>query len=269
MATGSALATLLLLAGTASAQGAKPLKRCAADAVIAGTVCMDTYEASVWRVPNSTTANVALVKRIQQGKATAAALTASGATQLGIGSTDDYAPCGKGGQNCVDDIYAVSLPGVAPSANITWSQAHAASANAGKRLPTNAEWQAAVLGTPDPGPDDGTTDCNSSGVPLVFTSLTGSRSGCRSARGAFDMVGNVAEWVADWVQNPTVCDTWGSSFSPTGDHACFSGASDAVPIPAALMRGGFFANGSTAGPLWTEAVALTEYEPYYGFRCAR
>ena len=35
-----------------------PVRRCAPDAVLLGTVCHDRYEASVWRVPNpSTTAN--------------------------------------------------------------------------------------------------------------------------------------------------------------------------------------------------------------------
>jgi len=87
---------------------------------------MDKFEASVWRVPNATTGNRSLVSRIQQGKATAADLAAGGATQLGVGHNDDYAPCADSGQNCVDDIFAVSLPGVKPSANITWFQAQAA-----------------------------------------------------------------------------------------------------------------------------------------------
>ena len=149
------------------------------------------FEASVWRVPNATTTNASLVKKLQQGKATAALLTAGGATQLGVGGTDNYAPCASTGQNCTNDIYAVSLPGVKPSANITWFQAQVACKNARKRLPSNAEWQAAVIGSPDPGPDNGTTDCNSTGVSAV---PTGSRSSCKSARGAYDMVGNLEEF---------------------------------------------------------------------------
>jgi formylglycine-generating enzyme required for sulfatase activity len=95
---------------------------------------------------------------------------------------------------------------VKPSANLTWFQALAACENARKRLPSNGEWQAAVIGTPDPGPDNGTTDCNwtSVGTPVN----AGSRSSCKSARGAFDMVGNVWEWVADWVPHTTMsCKT--------------------------------------------------------------
>jgi hypothetical protein len=56
LAAGTALSGWLL-ASRAEAQGAKPLKKCAPDAVIAGTVCMDTYEASVWRVPDPAGAN--------------------------------------------------------------------------------------------------------------------------------------------------------------------------------------------------------------------
>ena len=35
-------AVLVLLARTAGTQGARPLTRCAPDAVVSGTVCMDT-----------------------------------------------------------------------------------------------------------------------------------------------------------------------------------------------------------------------------------
>ena len=145
-------AWLLLPAGVVVAQGAKPLDKCPDDAVVSGTVCMDKYEASVWRVPVATTSNKGLVTRIRQGKATAADLQKAGATQLGI-AHPDYAPCDEGGQFCADDIFAVSIPGVLPSANITWFQAQAACKTARKRLPSNAEWQAAAAGT-NTGPDD-------------------------------------------------------------------------------------------------------------------
>jgi len=81
-------AALLLLAATAKAQGAKPLTKCPPDAVVTGTVCIDAWEASVWRIPDATAANAGLVKRLQQGKATALQLVAGGATQLGLGGDD-------------------------------------------------------------------------------------------------------------------------------------------------------------------------------------
>jgi hypothetical protein len=74
---------------------------------------MDKFEASVWRVALPATANKGLVKKIQQGKATLADLAKGSATQLGTAG-DDYAPCNDNGQNCTNDIYAVSLPGVTP-----------------------------------------------------------------------------------------------------------------------------------------------------------
>jgi hypothetical protein len=145
--------------------------KCGADAVLAGTVCLDRFEASVWRVPDPTTTNASPVRKIRLGRATAADLTAGGATQLGTAG-NHYAPCTANGQNCANDIYAVSLPSVLPSALITWFRAQEACANAGKRLPTSVEWQAAA-GTEDPGSDNGRSDCNTDSVHAAVP--TGSR----------------------------------------------------------------------------------------------
>jgi hypothetical protein len=261
-----AVAVAVALGGsTAAAQRAKPLTKCALDAVVSGTVCMDKYEASVWRVPDPLGANKRLVRKIQQGKAKAADLAKGGATQLGL-PLDDYAPCEDSGQNCSDDIYAVSLPGVVPSADITWFQAQAACKNARKRLPSNAEWQAAVIGTPDPGPDDGATDCNTFSKVVV---ATGSRSGCVSADGAFDMVGNLEEWVADWVPRSAGCGSWGAGVSPTGDLQCLAGA-DATGEPGALRRGGDREAQAAAGPLAVSGLSPPSGSDFVrGFRCAR
>jgi formylglycine-generating enzyme required for sulfatase activity len=257
-----------LVMGVASAAAAgfpqTAVRRCGPDAVVAGTVCLDRYEASVWRVPNPTTTSALLVARIQQGRATQANLTAGGATQLGT-KGDDYARCADDGQSCANDIYAVSLASEIPSSHITWFQAQEACANAGKRLPTSAEWQVGANGTPDPGPDDGMTDCNTAGDGSV--SLTGARSRCVSARGAFDMVGNLVEWVADWVPLSTGCPGWGA-FS--NDFMCLSGASTTASGPGALLRGGGFFFGPGAGPLAVFAgVEPSRSEDFVGFRCAR
>ncbi len=252
----------LVVATSSSAEAATA---CAADAVASGTLCVDRYEASVWRVPDPTGANAALVAKIQRGTATADDLAAGGAMQLGIASAD-YAPCGRDGQNCTDDIYAVSLAGVTPSAFITWFQAQEACANAGKRLPTNAEWQIAANGTPDAGPDDGISDCNTASGTLP---RTGTRADCVSARGAFDMVGGVAEWVADWVPAPTSCPGW-SGFSD--DDMCLAGANASQVAPGALVRGGAFSavGGAKAGPLAVHPFPPTRSNAIFiGFRCAR
>jgi hypothetical protein len=261
-------AAVALLGGVAGAAGppSGALKKCPVDAVVVGAGCMDKYEASVWRVPNPTTTNKGLVAKIQQGKATAALLAAGGATPLGT-VFDNYAPCADSGQNCANDIYAVSLPGVTPSAYLTWFQAKEACTNAGKRLPSNAEWQAAVSGTPDPGPDNGSTDCNTASAFTVLA--TGSRSACVSARGAFDMVGNLYEWVMDWVPRSTGCGTWSPGVSPTADYQCLAGAAT-TGEPGALLRGGYFGNLSDAGPLTVSGDnGPSAANGFFGFRCAR
>ena len=266
------LLAVVMSATPAAAGGfpAFPLRRCAPDAVLAGTVCMDRYEASVWRVPDPTTTNASLVRKIQLGRALREDLVAGGATQLGIAG-NDYAPCAANGQNCVSAIYAVSLPAVLPSAFITWFQAQEACANSGKRLPTSAEWQVAANGTPDGRADDHATTCNNDSADTM--TLTGSRAGCVSTRGAFDMVGNLGEWVADWVPRSTMCPGWGG-FSD--DLMCLAGANVDPPGPAveagpgALVRGGFFFLGEGNGPLAViGTVSPIRSQSFFGFRCAR
>jgi hypothetical protein len=207
---------------------------CPPDAVRSGPTCIDKYEASVYEIPPGNTATIA---KIKNGTVTEAELDAAG-FQRGVASADYGAGCPPNGNGC-KNFYAVSIPGVPPSAFITWFQAAAAARNAGKRLPTNAEWQAAALGTPDPGASPGPADCNTtSGDP----SLTGARANCVSDVGAFDMVGNLYERVADWVPQSTGCVP--ALFA--GDDNCLAGAGTTIG-PGALLRGGGFINGTAAG----------------------
>ena len=227
-----------------------------------GKLCVDKYEASVWEIPAD---NPVLRSQVKTGTATLAALTAGGV--LHGGGTDKY-PCRDTGNDC-ETIYAVSIAGVRPSAYITWFQAQQACLNAGKRLLTNAEWQGAAAGTPDPGTDNGSTDCNiiNDGVPANEPGTTGSRATCVSRWGVFDMVGNLSEWVADWVPPATACV--GEIFGGTGDFNCLAGASTTFG-PAALLRGGSFDTGPGSG-VFAIYGATTPSEPVFdlGFRCAR
>jgi formylglycine-generating enzyme required for sulfatase activity len=265
----AAMTGLLLTATPVQAGWPGDSAKCKLDAVKAGSVCMDKYEASVWEVPTVNPAgnsNAGLIRKIQNGTAKLTDLGAGGATQISPSmscSPAFPATFPENGQ-WTQPLYAVSIPGVRPTACVTWLQAQQACGNSRKRLPTNAEWQLAVAGTPDPGPDNGTTDCNS--VAAFDASNTGSRSGCMSRWGAFDMVGNVWEWVADWVPLSSTCGSWGG-FS--NDTQCFAGAATASG-PGALARGGSFAGSSGAGPLALHGDVQPSYaDAFLGFRCAR
>ena len=238
---------------------------CPPDAVRSGPTCIDTYEASVWEIPPGSAATIA---KIKAGTVTLAELTAAG-FQRGAASDDYGAGCPNNGNGC-KNFYAVSNPGVPPSAFLTWFQAAAAARNAGKRLPTNAEWQAAALGTPDPGVSAaGSQNCNTAngGGGSHAVVPTGSRSNCVSDVGAFDMVGNLHEWVADWVPLSTDCPGWGA-FSD--DVMCLAGAKTTDTAPGALFRGGNFGNGANAGVFAVKGdVAPSLWGSSIGFRAAR
>jgi hypothetical protein len=206
---------------------------CPNNMALVGSICVDRYESSVWSSPD-------------------------GGTQYGA-TEDDY-PCDDDGQDCTD-IYARSVTGVRPSVAITYFQAQQACANVGKRLLTNSEWQMAVAGTPEGNP------CAVSTVsPLArVIALTG----CRSNYGTFDMVGNVGEWVAEWVPRSTAAPGWGD-FSD--DFMSLAGAS-VEDGPGGLIRGGTFRPGGAPGgdgPFYISAGLRPDGSDLAaGFRCAR
>jgi Sulfatase-modifying factor enzyme 1 len=241
---------------------------CPPDSVKVANVCVDKWEASVWSIPSG---NQALIDKVRTGQETLDNLTMGGATELSaVNTTHCDAPLFPAtfppNGNWTAPVYAASVPGVHPTACITWFQAEQACALSGKRLLTNQEWQRAAAGTPDPGFDDYSTTCTIAGEP----SDTGSRAACVSQWGAYDMVGNVYEWVADWTQRAEGCTTWpGDDYA--GDYSCFGGAGT-VHLPAALARGGYF--GLTGGVNSGVFDILGLDPPSYavegiGFRCAR
>jgi formylglycine-generating enzyme required for sulfatase activity len=118
--------------------------------------------------------------------------------------TDDEDPSLDGSTTAA----AATSLGVAPTTGISWYQARAACENAGKRLCTLAEWERACRGTDSliyPYGDTMIEDaCNGFFAYTGQTpAVTGSLDTCGSAWGAYDLSGNVEEWVFDaWPRLP-------------------------------------------------------------------
>ncbi len=135
-------------------------------------------------------------------------------------SSDDY-PSGfpASGQPSAH-LYACSIKGVLPSSYLSWYRAKWACEFQGKRLCTIAEYKDACMGPSLNRYPYGAVFvsgiCNDAWIDGATKSKTGQFSGCESEYGAFDMSGNLAEWVINSDdENP------GNAFVGGGYYSCF------------------------------------------------
>jgi formylglycine-generating enzyme required for sulfatase activity len=184
---------------------------------------------------------------------------------------------------CLPEVAA----GKIPWRNLTQIQAVSICAKAGKRLPTGEEWFATALGTPDKTSGWTADDCQVSSNWKSQPGETGSGRNCFSYTGAYDMVGNVWEWVKgeinDGVYNGLAmpADGFVKAVNADGlptqtdpDNAFSEYNNDYFWIKAkglrGLARGGYWENGDGAGQYSVYAVTdQTFVGTGVGFRCVK
>jgi formylglycine-generating enzyme required for sulfatase activity len=182
-----------------------------------------------------------------------------------------YAQCVQAGacqrprrnsSNVVDTYYVNEQFADYPVIYVTWDDAQAYCQWAGRRLPSEAEWEKAARGTETAiypwgnGPADETLA--NFGYHLHDVSAVDAYPAGASPYGALDMAGNVMEWVADWYSPDYYAQS--PEANPTGP-----GAGDRH-----VLRGGswiYTANGIRSAYRYSQTVEFSDYQA--GFRCVQ
>lgn len=189
-------------------------------------------------------------------------------------------------QNLLGSMQNLETPACVPESKqdaipwrfVTRDQAMQACERVGKRLPTSEEWYALSLGVVAID-----TSCN---ISSHSVSKTGAYPSCITPHGAYDMVGNVWEWVSDDVVNGTYkdktlpeegyvaqVDQAGMAIVTTEDAQPLFGGdyfwSDAGGVYG-IIRGGYYDSGADGGIYTVHADTLpTTASIGIGFRCVK